>query len=36
VLRIACGNRREDICPACSATYKNDARQIIRSGLTEG
>ncbi len=36
VLRIACGNRREDICPACSATYKNDARQIIRSGLTGG
>jgi hypothetical protein len=36
VLRIACGNRREHICPACSAVYKNDARQIIRSGLTGG
>ncbi len=36
VLRIACGNRREHACPACSAVYKNDARQIIRSGLTGG
>ena len=36
VLRILCGNRREDICPACSEVYKGDARQIIRSGLTGG
>jgi hypothetical protein len=36
VLRIACGNRREHACPACSAVYKNDAHQIIRSGLTGG
>ena len=36
VLRIPCGNRREHACPACSAVYKNDARQIIRSGLTGG
>jgi hypothetical protein len=36
VLRIPCGNRREDICPACSQVYKGDARQIIRSGLTGG
>jgi hypothetical protein len=36
VLRIACGNRREHACPACSAVYKNDARQIIRSGLSGG
>jgi hypothetical protein len=36
VLRIPCGNRREDICPACSEVYKGDARQIIRSGLTGG
>jgi hypothetical protein len=36
VLRIACGNRREHICPACSQVYKNDARQIIRTGLTGG
>jgi hypothetical protein len=36
VLRIPCGNRREDICPPCSEVYKGDARQIIRSGLTGG
>jgi hypothetical protein len=36
VLRIPCGNRRGQVCPACSAVYKNDARQIIRSGLTGG
>jgi excisionase family DNA binding protein len=36
VLRIPCGNRREHACPACSQVYKNDARQIIRSGLTGG
>jgi hypothetical protein len=36
VLRIACGNRREHVCPACSQVYKSDARQIIRTGLTGG
>jgi hypothetical protein len=36
VLRVACGNRREHVCPACSQVYRNDARQIIRSGLTGG
>lgn len=36
VLRIPCGNRREHICLACSAIYKKDAQQIIRSGLTGG
>ncbi|HUL28722.1 MAG TPA: replication initiator [Streptosporangiaceae bacterium] len=36
VLRIACGNRREHVCPGCSQVYKNDARQIIGSGLTGG
>ena len=36
VLRIPCGNRREDICPPCSDVYKGDARQIIRAGLTGG
>jgi hypothetical protein len=36
VLLIGCGNRREHVCPACSQVYKNDARQIIRSGLTGG
>jgi hypothetical protein len=33
---VACGNRRERVCPACSQTYKNDARQIIRTGLIGG
>lgn len=36
VLLVACGNRREHVCPGCSQVYKNDARQIIRSGLTGG
>jgi hypothetical protein len=36
VLRIPCGNRREDICLPCSEVYKGDARQLIRSGLTGG
>ncbi len=36
VLHVACGNRRESACPACSATYKRDARQLVRSGLTGG
>src|SRR5262249_27429169 len=36
VLRIPCGNRREDICPPCSDVYKGDARQIIRTGLIGG
>jgi hypothetical protein len=36
VLRVACGNRREAICPPCSQVYKGDARLIIRSGLTGG
>jgi hypothetical protein len=36
VLRIACGNRREEVCAACSQVYKGDARQIIRAGLTGG
>jgi hypothetical protein len=36
VLRLPCGNRRENICPPCSQVYKGDARQIIRSGLTGG
>jgi hypothetical protein len=36
VLLTACGNRREAVCPGCSQVYKNDARQIIRTGLTGG
>jgi hypothetical protein len=33
---VACGNRREMICPACSAVYKRDARQLVRAGLSGG
>jgi hypothetical protein len=36
VLRVPCGNRREHICPPCSAVYKRDARQLVRAGLTGG
>jgi hypothetical protein len=36
VLHVACGNRRESACPACSAVYKRDARQLVRSGLIGG
>ena len=31
-----CGNRRASICPSCSATYRRDAYQLIRAGLTGG
>ena len=33
---IACGNRREAVCPSCSAVYKRDARQLVRAGLAGG
>jgi len=36
VLLVACGNRREHVCPSCSQVYKRDARQLIRAGLTGG
>jgi hypothetical protein len=35
-LLTACGNRRESVCPPCSAVYKRDARQLVRAGLTGG
>ena len=35
-LSIACGNRRETVCPACSRTYAGDAFQLISSGLFGG
>jgi hypothetical protein len=31
-----CGNRREAVCPSCSAIYKRDARQLVRAGLAGG
>jgi hypothetical protein len=36
VLTVACGNRRENVCPPCSAVYKRDARQLVRAGLAGG
>ena len=33
---VACGNRREAVCPACSQVYKRDARQLVRAGLAGG
>ena len=33
---VSCGNRRETVCPACSATYKRDARQLVKAGLAGG
>ena len=33
VLHVACGNRRESVCPACSQVYKRDAHQLVRAGL---
>jgi hypothetical protein len=36
VLHIPCGNRREAICPPCSAVYRRDARQLVRAGLAGG
>jgi hypothetical protein len=35
-LHVACGNRRESVCPSCSAVYKRDARQLVRAGLAGG
>ena len=29
-------NRREAVCPSCSAVYKRDARQLVRAGLAGG
>jgi hypothetical protein len=31
-----CGNRRESVCPSCSARYKRDAYQVVRAGLVGG
>lgn len=35
-LLVACGNRRESVCPSCSATYKGDARHLVAAGLVGG
>lgn len=31
-----CGNRRASVCPSCSTTYRRDAYQLIRTGLSGG
>jgi hypothetical protein len=36
VVHVRCNNRRESVCPSCSATYKRDARRIVLSGLSGG
>ena len=36
VLHVACGNRREPVCPPCSQVYKRDARQLVKAGLAGG
>ena len=33
---VACGNRRETVCAACSQVYKRDAQQLVRAGLAGG
>jgi hypothetical protein len=36
VLLTPCGNRRADVCPACSDVYRGDAWQLVVSGLRGG
>ena len=36
LLTIACGNRRETVCPACSKVYAADAYQLVTAGLVGG
>ena len=36
VIYKACGNRRTTVCPSCAETYRQDAYQVVRSGLTGG
>jgi len=36
ILRKACGNRREAVCPPCSERYRGDAYQLIVAGLRGG
>jgi hypothetical protein len=33
VLRKACGNRREAVCPSCAERYRQDAYHLIAAGL---
>src|SRR5262245_51771529 len=36
VLRKACGDRREAVCPACADRYRGDAFQLVAAGLRGG
>jgi hypothetical protein len=36
VLRKACGNRREAVCPPCAERYRGDAYQLVTAGLKGG
>jgi hypothetical protein len=36
ILRKACGNRREAVCPPCAERYRQDAYQLIAAGLRGG
>ena len=36
VVRVPCGNRRADKCPACSRVYARDTFELIRTGLLGG
>jgi hypothetical protein len=36
VIYLPCGDRRASVCPACAATYRSDAYQLIRAGLAGG
>jgi hypothetical protein len=36
VLRKACGNRREAVCPACAERYRQDAYHLIGAGMRGG
>ena len=36
VIYKACGNRRTSVCSSCAETYRQDAYQVVRSGLTGG
>ncbi|MHB8189867.1 MAG: replication initiator [Ferrimicrobium sp.] len=33
---MACGSRRESVCPSCSRVYKKDASELIKCGLVGG
>jgi replication initiator protein RepSA len=36
VLRKACGNRREAVCPSCAERYRQDAYHLIGAGMRGG